>query len=374
MVTQHVRSVEVTYADLPPPAPPRTGDIIQVVGSYETAPTAPAVSGPYRSLASAQAISGTDGLVYDALQQIFSQGSAPDVYICGVATAAGDTVPSISQLNAALDVIQDTNIAVLYAPGATSGATGNSTAVDANATAIKTKCNELGCLAILDAPYGSAITNANRVLWGTNNLNGGRALGFGPSTNDDKPIGGYFLGAWDAAVAANGRGTAGSPHGRVIAGLTAAGLSDRIPRNPRVTSGTDEISMVNAGIAVAAVRGDGAVVVSMSDFPGIDTILRFWTVQLAMDHLSLVLEETLGRVRNLGPAVGRLEWISDQLQLAARPLQASGEVGVVRIAPDDEHNTPAVIAAGNPQWVAEVFPPVPIVGPSIRIAVGVPTA
>ena len=232
MTTQHVRSVEVTYADAPEAAPPRTGDIIAVVGPYETAQTTPTVSGPFRNTTDAEAVVGNDGLVYDAIQQIFSGSSRPDVYTVGVSGAAGDTVPSVSQLGAALDRLQDPHIAVLYAPGATSGSTGAATAVDANATAIKTKCNELGCLGIMDGPYGSTVTNANRNTWNLANLNGGRTLGFGPSTHDDKPIGGYYLAAWDAAVAANGRGAGGSPHGQVIDGLTQAGLSDRIPAQP----------------------------------------------------------------------------------------------------------------------------------------------
>lgn len=370
MVTQHVRGVEITEAVLPPPAPPSTGDIIVVVGPAETDPTDSVFGGPYRTASDAEAVTGTDGLLHDAIVQIFSQGSRPDVYAVSVGGVSGDTVPTRVQMQAALDIISVANIAVLYAPGQTSGSTGAATGVDDIATEIKTKCNELGCLGVMDAPYGAAVTNANRVTWATANLNGGRTIGYAPSSHDDKPLGGEFLGVWNSGVAANGRGTAGSPHGRVITGRTAAGLSDRISRNPRVVTGTDESRLVNAGCAVATVRGDGAVVVSMTDFPGINGLLRFWTVRLGVDHLSNVLEETLDRIRNHGPVEGRLEWIADQLQLSAQPLVRNGELARVNVEPDVDYNTPAVITAGTPRWLADVSAPLPIVGPSVRLAIG----
>ena len=372
MVTPRVRSVDVATAATPTPAPPRTGDVIVVVGPAETDPSNPAIGGPYHSAADAATISGNTGLLHDAIEQIFSHGR-PDVYAVAVGGTSGDTVPTEVQLQGGLDAIEVPNPTVIYAPGATSGSTGTATGQDANATAVKAKAAELGCVALLDGPYGAAVTIAERRTWSLANLSGGRAMGFGPSSNADKPIGGHFLGVWDAGVAANGRGSAGSPHGRVIPNLSAAGLSDRIVRNPRVTSGTNEAALVTAGMAVAAVRADGAVVISMSDFAGVaeaDAILRFWTVRLAVDHLTQVLSESLDRLRNAGPAVGRLDWVANQLQLAARPLVQDGEFASVIVSQDAVYNTPAIIIAGNPRFIADVRAPVPIVGPSIRVAVG----
>lgn len=373
MTLQHVRGVEVTFAAPPAPAASRTDDVIVVLGPYETAAGSVVQAGPFRNLSSATPTVGTDGLVYDALTQIFSAGSSPAVYTVGTTTAAGDTVPTTAEMTAALAVIEDPGVNLLYAPGATAGgaAGGASGALTASATltAMKAKAAELGAVIIADPPYGAAITNANRVTWGTANL-GTRTWGFAPSTAADRPLGGYFIGTWDAGVAANGRGLAGSPHGRVITGLTPAGLSERISRNPRVVSGTAEAALINAGMAVAAVRADGAVVISMTDAHGVDDLTRFWTVQLAVDHLVDVLTETLDENRNHGPLQGRVEWLSDQLQLASRPLVADNELGDVVVVPDTEFNTPSTLAAGNPRFVVTVQAPIPLIAPSLRISVG----
>ena len=247
---------------------------------------------------------------------------------------------------------------VIYAPGQTSGAAGtdvtasNVVAGSGGSTGIAQFCERLGCVAVLDAPWG-ATTPAQAATWGANNL--AQNLRGVYNRVGSQPPGGYVLGASLRRSAQFGRGAGDNFEPLVGAGA----LEHRLTYNPRSPAGTDVATLLNAGLTTV-VRTGGQTVLLGDQFRGVDSVRRFWSVTRSLQHLEHILEATGRPYMSLGLDAQILQVIADAMERAGRVL-IPDEIRALDVIPHPTLNTEAARALGRATFLSTVTTRQPIV-------------